>query len=174
MQALTRHPSSAAALSIPPTATLLETDYHHPPSLRASLRGQDAVISCLGDTPSAVAAQRALIDASVEAGVGRFIPSEFGSDPLHPFVRSLPFFKDKIEHQAVLREAASSVEGFSWTVLVTGPFLDWGLSVVPFILDIGSRSAESKFYLCCPRIAFPFLPPSPCSGPYIADCVDHA
>ena len=106
------------------------------------LKSQDAVISTVGDTPGAVAAQKNLIEASIATGVKRFIPSEFGSDTMNAKVRSLPFFADKLKHQDLLERAAAEHEGFSYSIMITGPFLDWGLSVVPFIINVGSRSAQ--------------------------------
>ena len=120
----------------------IETDYTDSVFLREALQGQDAVVSCLGDTPGAVEAQRNLIEASIAAGVRRFMPSEFGSDTTNMHVRSLPFFKAKLEHQALLREAAARDAAFSYSLLITGPFLDWGLSIVPLILNMGTRTAE--------------------------------
>lgn len=57
---------------------------------------------------------------------------------------SYPFFAAKIKHQQRLREAARFYRDFSYSILITGPFLDWGLSVVPFIVNIGTRSAEGE------------------------------
>lgn len=78
--------------------TFRSTDYHDPAALVALLRGQDAVVSCLGDSAAAVAAQRALIAAAVEAGVRRFVPSEFGADTTHGRVRENPFFGAKVSY----------------------------------------------------------------------------
>jgi len=100
------------------------------------------VISTLGDTAGAVTAQKALIEASTTNSVKRFIPSEFGSDTMNTRVRSFPFFADKLKHQDMLQRAASEHPSFSYSILITGPFLDWGLSVVPFIINVGSRSAQ--------------------------------
>ena len=57
---------------------------------------------------------------------------------------SYPFFAAKIKHQRRLREVAGVRTDFSYSILITGPFLDWGLSVVPFIVNVGARSAEGK------------------------------
>ena len=106
------------------------------------LENQDAVISTLGDTAGAVAAQENLIKASIVTGVKRFIPSEYGSDTMNSRVRSFPFFSDKLKHQELLAHAAAENEAFSYCIIITGPFLDWGLSVVPFIINVGSKSAQ--------------------------------
>lgn len=140
VQALTRKINKDTILP----ATVIEADYTSSHALCQVLRGQDAVISCLGDTPGAVAAQKNLIEASAAAGVKRFLPSEFGSDTTNAHVRSLPFFEPKLAHQALLQEAAVNNPEFSYCLLITGPFLDWGLSVVPFIVNLGTKTAEGK------------------------------
>lgn len=117
-------------------------NYNDKNALQEVLRGQDAVVSCLGDVPAAVLAQESLLSACLAVGVKRFIPSEFGSDTTNECVASYPFFQAKVDHQARLREAAVSYEDFSYTLLITGPFLDWGLSKVPFIINVGTRTAE--------------------------------
>jgi len=137
VQALTRKRSTELL-----PAKIVEVDYQLPDSLRAALSGQDAVVSCIGDTPAAVQSQQALIEASIAAGVKRFIPSEFGSDTTNEKVKTFPFFKPKLAHQKLLHEAAERDKNFSYSVLATGPFLDWGLSVVPFIINVGNRTAE--------------------------------
>jgi hypothetical protein len=89
-----------------------------------------------------VQAQESLLKASLAAGVRRFVPSEFGSDTTNRHVMSYPFFKAKVEHQRRLRQAAGTHRDFSYSLLITGPFLDWGLSKVPFIINVGTRTAE--------------------------------
>jgi len=140
VQALTRKINRDVVLP----AKIVEADYANSHALCQVLRGQDAVISCLGDTPGAVAAQRSLIEASVAAGVKRFFPSEFGSDTTNAHVRSLPFFEAKLAHQALLQQAADANTSLSYSLLITGPFLDWGLSVVPFIVNLGTKTAEGE------------------------------
>lgn len=149
MQAFTRKIN--ADVSLP--ANIIETNYDDLLSLRKALTGQDAVVSCLGDTPGAVAAQRNLIEAAITAGVKRFLPSEFGSDTTNAHVRSLPFFEAKVAHQALLEQAALNNPAFSYSLLITGPFLDWGLSVVPFIVNLGTRTAEGEHQ--CPQTQRP-------------------
>ena len=117
-------------------------NYNDDNALRSILRDQDAVVSCLGDVPAAVRAQDSLLKASLAAGVKRFVPSEFGSDTTNQHVRSYPFFRAKVEHQRRLRQAARTHRDFSYSLLITGPFLDWGLSKVPFIINVGARTAE--------------------------------
>ncbi|KAK4548567.1 hypothetical protein LTR36_009477 [Oleoguttula mirabilis] len=142
VQALTRKSTSDSVKPDLGNVKIIEIDYSSPQELQDVLRGQDAVISTLGDTAGAVSAQKALIEASVATGVKRFIPSEFGSDTMNDRVRSFPFFIDKLKHQDLLKRATDEHPDFTYSIVITGPFLDWGLSVVPFIINIGTRSAQ--------------------------------
>jgi len=144
VQALTRKGTTSTAKVVIRGVKVVEVDYGNAAELLELLSGQDAVISTLGDTAGAVAAQRALIEASVAAGVKRFIPSEFGSDTKNERVRSFPFFADKLKHQELLERAAAECPDFTYSIIITGPFLDWGLSVVPFIVNVGNRTAQRE------------------------------
>ncbi|RYP11689.1 hypothetical protein DL767_011010 [Monosporascus sp. MG133] len=62
--------------TFPPEVPVRKVDYGSVESLKPALEGQDAVVSTLATV--AVGSQNPLIDAAVEAGVKRFIPSEFG------------------------------------------------------------------------------------------------
>jgi len=53
-------------------------------ALREAFTGIDAVVSVVGSL--ALASQLSYIDAAVEAGVQRFIPSEFGCDTQAPYL----------------------------------------------------------------------------------------
>jgi len=139
VQALTRRRQTTF---IPNTVNVVEVNYNDDNTLREALRHQDAVVSCLGDVPAAVQAQDSLLKASLAAGVKRFVPSELGSDTTNQHVISYPFFRAKIEHQLRLQQAASAYRDFSYSLLIMGPFIDWALSKVPFIINVGARTAE--------------------------------
>ena len=81
-----------------------------------------------------LAGQSILIDASVAAGVKRFLPSDFGCDLANPKVAALPVFKHKIDIHNKLREVAAANPDFTYTLVCTGAFLDFGLKV-GFMLD---------------------------------------
>lgn len=151
VQALTRRRQTT---SIPNAVNVVEVNYNDDNALRKALRYQDAVVSCLGDVPAAVQAQESLLKAALDVGVKRFLPSEFGSDTTNRHVRSYPFFRAKVEHQRRLRQAASAYRDFSYSLLITGPFIDWGLSKVPFIINVGARTAEGivSLIMACWRI----------------------
>jgi hypothetical protein len=107
-------------------AHVAEVDYESLDSLKAALSGQDVVVNTLnvGGVPESTHLR--LIDAAVATGVKRFIPSEYGCDTTHPLIAKLPAFGDKVSVQAYLKNVAQKT-GLSYSALMTGPFLDWGI-----------------------------------------------
>lgn len=73
-----------------------------------------------------VAAQKQVIDAAVEAGVKRFIPSEFGSDLDNPKSAGLAVFAGKVVVRKQLEQLAAQGR-ITWSAITPGAFLDWGL-----------------------------------------------
>lgn len=115
--------------TFPQTAKVQRVDYDSKASLVAALQGQDAVVSTMGG--AALAKQQLLIEAAIEAGVRRFLPSEFGSDTTNPKAAALPVFRAKIETRKTLADRAAAADpagSFSYTVLVTGPLLGWAVT----------------------------------------------
>ena len=99
----------------------MSTDYSTK-SLSEIFKGQDIVLSLVG--AAALADQKKIIDAAANAGVKRFIPSEFGSDTTDPHhLEIVPFFSQKKEVVDYLR--TKEREGMSWTAFVNGLFFDW-------------------------------------------------
>lgn len=144
MTVLTRTTGSGSTThNFPPSVSVAPVDYDSIDSLTAALRGQDAVVSTLG--AAALAKQLLLVNAAAQAGVKRFIPSDFGSDTLHPKSAALPVYADKVTVQKALRDKAAQQgpdgSGLTYTIVLCGPFLDWGLTV-PFLLD--QRSQQSN------------------------------
>jgi hypothetical protein len=83
----------------------------------------DAVVSNLNGSALG-APQMTLIDAAKAAGVKRFLPSEFGSDTTNPKVLEwVEFLKGK--KQIVDHLKTKEGDGFAWTSLIAGLFLDW-------------------------------------------------
>ncbi|TVY91722.1 Isoflavone reductase-like protein [Lachnellula willkommii] len=108
----------------PPGVKFIKVDFDSLDSLVAALEGQDALVSTVASL--AVSAQKRLIDAAVKARVKRIIPSEFGCDLHNVKTRGLPVYAAKVEIEKYLDELA--VKGLvSYTLVYTGPFLDWGL-----------------------------------------------
>jgi len=135
---LTREESTSV---FPSGVHVLKTDYTVA-SLTSLLSSShiDAVVSNLNG-PALGAPQIALIDAAKAAGVKRFFPSEFGSDTTNEKVLELvEFFKGK--KQVVDHLKTKEGDGFEWTSLITGGFLDWGLRQSFLAVNI----KEHKFY----------------------------
>lgn len=90
--------------------------------LVAALRGQDVVVSAVGH--DAKKTEYRLVEAALEAGVKRFLPTEYGldnSDPKNAALTSV--FGEKYEFQQFLR--SKEKEGLTWTAVATGMWLDW-------------------------------------------------
>ncbi|KAJ0352369.1 hypothetical protein COL154_006583 [Colletotrichum chrysophilum] len=130
--------STGSSHKFPADFTVKYVNYDNPVVLDEAVRGQDAVVSTLSVFGSDV--QKALVDASVTAGVKRFLPSEFGSSTENPKVQTIPIFGAKIQLQEYLRAKAESSPAFTYSLLFCGPFLDWGLST-GMLVDIKNKKA---------------------------------
>lgn len=130
---LTRQSSSH---NFPRTVTVVPVDYDSLESLTNALKGQDAVVSTIAS--AAIVTQLRLVEAAAKAHVKRFIPSEFGSNTVAEKTRALPVFKDTIAVQDALQKEAAS-GGMTYTLICTGPFLDWGI-LVGFIINLKGKS----------------------------------
>lgn len=106
-----------------PSVAVSHVDYDSVHSISKALQGHDAVVSTLGD--AAQGRQLNLVEAAAQAGVKRFIPSEFGSNTVNPKVAALPCYGNKVAVQKALEEKARQPGGMSYTLIMTGPFLDW-------------------------------------------------
>lgn len=87
-----------------------------------AFKGQDALVSALPGRPYTVHLR--MIDAAVQAGVKRFIPSEYGNNTCTAAADLVPLYGDKAKVLAYLKTKEST--GF-WTAIHTGQFFDWGL-----------------------------------------------
>lgn len=124
-----RRPDSTT--QYPSGTKVIDVDFNSVDSLASALEGQDAVIALFGAT--SLGLQYGLIDASIKAGVKRFIPSEFGADLGVAKNRTLLPFVEKAKVEDYLEEKSKS-SSLTYTYIYTGPFLDWGLEH-NFILD---------------------------------------
>lgn len=122
--------------TFPSNVAVKPVDYDSLESLTSALHGQDALVSTLGS--AVIDQQLLLVEAAGKAGVKRFIPSEFGSNTPHEKTGKLPVFQPKIAVQEALKKQTEST-GMSYTVVCTGPFLDWGL-MVGFIMNVKGKS----------------------------------
>ncbi|KAF2848805.1 isoflavone reductase family protein-like protein CipA [Plenodomus tracheiphilus IPT5] len=111
--------------TFPSGVKVVRADYESVSSLKEAFQGQDAVVSLVAG--EALGDQNKLIDAAIEAGVQRFIPSEFGSNTQDKRTREIvPIFEAKLGTVNYLKERENKI---SWTSVVNGPFFDWGLKV---------------------------------------------
>ncbi|KAI1098347.1 NAD(P)-binding protein [Jackrogersella minutella] len=133
--ALTRQGSSH---TFPSNVTVKTVDYTSLDSLANALQGQDAVVATVAS--EALDVQPLLIQASIKAGVKRFIPSDFGADTLNEKSSKLPGYATKVGIHSVLRKAAAE-SSLTWTVVLNGPFLDWGIAV-GFLANTKGREIE--------------------------------
>ncbi|KAJ5956852.1 hypothetical protein N7501_011131 [Penicillium viridicatum] len=110
----------------PAYVKVIRVDYISVPDLTVALTGQDAVVSAL--TTSAMETQIPLIEASVKAGVKRFLPSEFCANIGNPKAASLPVYHSKLAIHEVIQQQARDNPHFTYTLIRNGPFLDWSLA----------------------------------------------
>lgn len=118
--------------------TIKKVDFQDSKNLAAALQGVDVVVSTLGS--NSINEQRPLVDAAFEAGVKRFLPSEFGSDTENPKNAKLPVFAGKIAVAGLLEEKAKENPNFTYTFFMNNAFFDWGLKY-KFLLDVPDRKA---------------------------------
>ncbi|KAI8934789.1 hypothetical protein NX059_008474 [Plenodomus lindquistii] len=129
---------AGSASTFPSGVNVVRADYGSIPSLKEAFKGQDAVISIVGG--NAIGDQNNLIDAAIEAGVQRFIPSEFGSNTLNKRVLEIaPILEAKVATVNYLKSKESQI---SWTSVITGGFFDWGLKVGFFGFNGSTKSAN--------------------------------
>ncbi len=110
-------------------------------SLTKALQGQDAVVSTVGNEGQL--GQTVLFDAAVAAEVKRFLPSEFGSDLNNAKSASLPVFGNKVTVRKHIEEKVKAGADTTYTYVVTGGFLDWGIEV-GFLL--GWQEGKPRIY----------------------------
>ncbi|KAF4339904.1 hypothetical protein FBEOM_6202 [Fusarium beomiforme] len=138
---LARVGSASKVLALPNSNNVIvrEVDYSSHSSIVSALDTVDIVISTLGFT-NLYEIQKSLIDASIEAGVTRFIPSEFGNDSANPLVRKLPLYADKIKTQEYLESKVAENPEFSYTFVYNNSFLDWQLQI-GFMVNLKDHTA---------------------------------
>lgn len=118
-----KRPSSTA--TFPASVNVVTVDLSSVDAVTLAFTGQDAVISTVGT--AGVPGQSVLVEAAVAAGVKRFLPSDFGCDIANPKVGALPAFASKKAIHQQLREAAAAKSDFTYTLVCSNAFLDWGI-----------------------------------------------
>ncbi|KAL4861223.1 hypothetical protein BDV12DRAFT_180591 [Aspergillus spectabilis] len=135
---LTRSNSTSNTTNPPDGVTLKQVDYSSIEDLKSALHGNDIVISTL--TPTAIALQKPIIDASIAVGVKRFIPADYGamsSDPSGE-AQKLPFHAPAVGIQNYLRERESEIEH---TIFAVGAFLEL-IFTMPIAVDFAKRAVS--------------------------------
>ncbi|KAL6810244.1 hypothetical protein J3E69DRAFT_377688 [Trichoderma sp. SZMC 28015] len=133
---LSRSPSDLK--NLPFGVNIAQVDYSSHLSLVAALRGHDVAIATLGF--AAIPIQKTIINASIEAGVKRYVPSDWGSITTDPSARQFPVNYPFVEIQDFLKDRANEGK-LEYTIFSVGAWLD---SVIDsqFIFDIGTRSIQ--------------------------------
>ena len=81
-----------------------------------------------------------MIDAAIEAGVKRFIPSDWASISTDPDVRSLSFYQLWVQVQDYLTKKAEEGK-IEYTIFQVGAFLEYIINY-PLVIDFGNKSTE--------------------------------
>ena len=122
-------------------AQIIKTDYSHE-SLVSSLQGQDAVVSCIQHFH--LDKQYSVIDAAIEAGVRRFIPSEYGCDTSEErIVEIVP--QTEIKRGVVKYLQSKEDTGLSWTGVIVGGYLD-SMYDIPGVFGVDLPSKTLTVY----------------------------
>lgn len=118
-------PTSKYSVPVSEEIKIVIADFEDHASLVTALRGQDALLCCVGGTQTKFNQQKVLIDASIDAGVKLFFASEYSGNILSPHYRLLPtqFVGEKLLVREYL-EAKAAVGQIAWTAINGGPFFD--------------------------------------------------
>jgi hypothetical protein len=100
-----------------------------------AFRGQDALVSTLPGRP--VEVHFRMIDAAIEAGVKRFIPTEYGNNTCAAASEFVELYGEKAKVIAHLKSREST--GLTWTAIHTGQFFDWGLEAEWLAYDLKGK-----------------------------------
>ncbi|KAK3071389.1 hypothetical protein LTR53_008700 [Teratosphaeriaceae sp. CCFEE 6253] len=125
--------------TFPPGVKVAAVDYEDVESLTKELQGQDALVSTIGFGGASY--QKNLLDASIAAGVKRFLPSEFGCDLENEKAAALPIFAPKVEVESYAKEKVKDTST-SYTSVYTNAFLDWGLVNHGLLLDLPGKKIQ--------------------------------
>ncbi|KAI9705306.1 MAG: hypothetical protein M1820_005136 [Bogoriella megaspora] len=123
----------------PENLKVYKTDYTKD-SLVEIFKGYDAIVSVI-ETES-TDQQNTIIDAAVEAGVKRYLPSEFGIDTSSPEVRDYVIWGNPKQNTVEYLKTKENTS-LSWTALCVGAYFDWALEYGGGMMgwDIAARKA---------------------------------
>ena len=92
--------------------------------LLEAFQGADAVVNTVGTEQVSETVSHSFVDAAIEAGVKRFMPSEYGLNNSLGRAKILGgLFMGKAKLLAYLRSKEET--GLTWTGLATGSLIDW-------------------------------------------------
>lgn len=114
-----------------PGVEVVEVGYEDAAGLASAVRGADVVVSALsGARPVIIGAQRALLRAAIDAGVPRFLPSDYSAD----YRRITPGSNRNLE---LRREFAAELDvaPIRATSVLIGAFTDMLTGQAPLIVD---------------------------------------
>ncbi|KAK4942876.1 hypothetical protein LTR10_017452 [Elasticomyces elasticus] len=138
---------SSSASKVPVSVrTIVVESYDNPENDQAliqALGGHDVLISTL-NSAVAVELEPKLVGAAIRAGVKHFMPSEYTLDVTYPSARELGlgnFIGARAAWADRLAEIASTGQ-ITYTTLVTGGFLDFGLSTGMLGFDSTNKAAR--------------------------------
>lgn len=103
---------------------VVEADYEDVEALKTVFKGQDAVVSLVGD--AGVLTQKPMIDAAIAVGVKRFLPSDFGSNMANPNSRKLPVFGRKVIVEDYLIEKSKTTD-LTYSFVYVGGLTDFAI-----------------------------------------------
>lgn len=106
--------------ALPVNVRRVAVDYNDKESLVNVLKGQDAVVSTV--SMEAIPDQKLIIDAAIQAGVRRFIPSDFGSLTTDPAASHLPHHINMVKIQNYLQSKSGQIE---YTIFSIGAFTEF-------------------------------------------------
>ncbi|KAG8354400.1 hypothetical protein FVEN_g7726 [Fusarium venenatum] len=125
--------------NVPSGTAVKVVDYESASDLASALKGQDALVDATSVPDPSLAIR--LMDAAVSAGVYRIVPSEFSSDPTNCKGRSLPPFQGKAKALEYVQKLADTGK-ITWTVISNHAFLDWGLRMSFFGVDLQNKNIK--------------------------------
>lgn len=139
-----QEPSTSSDLTAQ-SVEVIKVDYSDHATLVKELQGVHTVISCLlAADESYIEAQSNLLEASLEAKVKRFAPSEFSGDSGPSTV--IEFFR---ELKIPFREKVKA-SGIEYTLFITGIFMEYcaspqraSVSIPPIIIGIDFNKGEA-------------------------------
>ncbi|PVG04258.1 NAD(P)-binding protein [Serendipita vermifera] len=111
----------------PEGVKLVRANFDNHDEVVAALKGNEAVVITVGRSAGDLfTAQKKLIDAAIDAGVQRIIPSHFGGDTESASSGTQMMYAAQIKVINYVKEKAAEGK-ITWTSVMTGPWLDFGL-----------------------------------------------